>query len=144
MPIEPYGNIDHVIVSSAGVFAVETKTRRKRQAPKGKRDCDAAFNGKAVEFPTWLETEMVTQARMQGDRLRSFLTKAVGEPVAVLPILALPGWYVTTSARPDGIRVLNPRQIASIAANKASEKLTPQMVNRIAYQLEQRCRDVEL
>lgn len=144
VPMDPYGNIDHVIVSSAGVFAVETKTRRKRPAPKGRRDCDAVFDGEAVEFPTWRETEMVTQARMQGDRLRSFLAKAVGEPVAVLPILTLPGWFVTTRARPDGIRVLHPRQIASVAADKAREKLTPQMVQRIAYQLEQKCRDVEL
>lgn len=34
LPMEPYGNIDHVIVSMAGVFAVETKTRRKRPPPR--------------------------------------------------------------------------------------------------------------
>lgn len=144
VPIEPYGNIDHVVVSSAGVFSVETKTRRKRTAPNGKRDCDAVFDGEGVEFPTWRETEMVKQTRMQGERLRSFLTKAVGEPVSVLPVLTLPGWFVTMRARPDGIRVLNPRQIASVAVEKGEPKLSPQMIQRIAFQLEQKCRDVVL
>jgi homoserine kinase len=32
VPIEPYGNIDHVIVAPSAVYAVETKTRRKRKA----------------------------------------------------------------------------------------------------------------
>lgn len=144
VPMEPYGNIDHAIVSPAGVFAVETKARRKRPAPKGKRDCDAVFVGDAVEFPSWRDADMVKQAKMQGDRLRAFLTSAVGEPVPVLPVLTLPGWWVTTKVKPEGIRVLNPGQIISIAADKGAAKLSPQMVQRIAHQLEQKCRDVEL
>jgi len=144
VPMEPYGNIDHVIVSPAGVFAVETKARRKRSAPKGKRDCDAVFDGEAVNFPSWRETEMVNQAKMQGERLRAFLTSAVGEPVSVLSILTLPGWYVTSSVPPDGLFVVNPRFIKSLATDARTAKLAPPMIQRIAHQLEQKCRTVEL
>jgi hypothetical protein len=87
---------------------------------------------------------MLQQAKMQADRLRAFLTSAVGEPVPVLPVLTLPGWYVTTKVKPEGIRVLNPGQIASIATDKNGANLSATMIQRIAHQLEQKCRDVEL
>lgn len=40
VPMEPYGNIDHVIVAPSGGFAVETKTRRKRKGPAGANQRD--------------------------------------------------------------------------------------------------------
>ncbi len=144
LPIEPYGNIDHVIVSSVGVFAVETKTRRKRPAPQGKRDCDAEFDGVAVHFPTWTETKMVDQARMQGERLSTFLTSAVGAPVAVQAVLTLPGWFLTSRVPPGKVRVLNPKRIRSIAVDPHITKLTAEMIQRICHHLEAKCRTVEL
>lgn len=142
IPMAPYGNIDHVIVSSAGVFAVETKARLKRAAPKGKRDCDANFDGEGVVFPTGRDLDMVNQARTQGKYLHAFLASAVGETVAVLPILTLPGWFVKSSARRDDILVLNPGQIGSVVTDTRKPMLSPQMMQRIAHQLEQKCRDV--
>lgn len=148
VPIEPYGNIDHVIVSAAGVFAIETKARRKRRAPKGKQSHVADFDGKVVRFPTWTEVEMVDQARMQADRLRNYLTSAVGEPVAVQPILTLPGWFVSTSvplSTGSAVRVLNPRGIAHLAVpSRQHPALSPTLIQRIVHQLEQKCRDVEI
>lgn len=144
LPIDPYGNIDHVIVSAAGVFAVETKTRRKRPAPKGKRDCDADFDGVAVHFPSWKETEMVDQARMQAERLSTFLTSAVGAPVAVQAVLTLPGWFLTSRVPSGKVCVLNPKQIRRIAVDSRAAKLNPEMIQRICHQLEAKCRTVEL
>ncbi len=144
LPMEPYGNIDHVIVSPAGVFAVETKTRRKRPAPQGKRDCDGVFDGEAVHFPTWTETKMVDQARMQAERLSTFLTSAVGAPVAVQAVLTLPGWFLTSRVPPGKVRVLNPKGIRSIAVDARAAKLNPEMIQRICHQLETKCRTVEL
>lgn len=144
LPIDPYGNVDHVIVSSVGVFAVETKTRNKRPAPRGKRDCDAVFDGEAVHFPTWRESEMVNQAKMQGERLSSLLTSAVGESVSVQAVLTLPGWYVTSRVPPGKVRVLNPSGIRSITVDPRATKLTPVMIQRISHQLEEKCRTVDL
>ena len=144
VPMEPYGNIDHVVVSSAGVFAVETKTRRKRAVPKGKRDCNAVFDGVAVQFPTWPEVAMVSQAKMQAELLRAELTRACGEAVAVQAVLALPGWFVTSSVPPGPVRVLNPRAIRSIAVDPRAKRLTEVMIKRISHQLNEKCRTVEM
>ena len=71
------------------------------------------------------------------------LTKAVGEPVKVTPILTLPGWFVTSRVN-DGIKVVNPKQIRQVVLNVRDAALAPQLIERVAYQLDQKCRDVEL
>lgn len=143
VPNEPYGNIDHVIVAPSGVFAVETKTRRKKKVPPGKKDHEVIFDGKALEFPNGRDTDGLEQARQQADRLRVFLTKAVGEPVAVSPILTLPGWFVSSRVN-ERIKVVNPKKIRQVVLNARDAKLAPQLIERISHQLDQRCRDVEL
>ncbi len=90
VPMEPYGNIDHVIVSPTGVYAVETKARRKRKAP-GKRDYEVVFDGKTLIFPDGADTRAIEQAKRQADQLRTFLSKALGEPLKVGSILNLSG-----------------------------------------------------
>ena len=143
VPMEPYGNIDHVIVAPSGVYAVETKTRRKRKAPPGKKDHEVVFDGKALEFPHGADTHGLEQARQQADRLRAMLTKAVGEPVGTMAILTLPGWFVMS--RVNGpLKVVNPKGIRHVVTANQPASLTPQLIERISYQLDQRCRDVEL
>jgi Nuclease-related domain len=39
------GNIDHIAVGPAGVFAIETKTRRKRKSETKQREQDVIFDG---------------------------------------------------------------------------------------------------
>lgn len=89
VPIGPYGNVDHVIVSRIGVFAVETKTRRKREIKKAKGAMKVIFNGKSLEFPNRSDEGAVEQTRMQAQRLKKLLSKAVGEAVPVRGILAI-------------------------------------------------------
>ncbi len=143
VPNEPYGNIDHVIVAPSGVFAVETKTRRKKKVPPGKKDHEVIFDGKALEFPNGRDTSALEQARQQADRLRVFLTKAVGEPVAVSPILTLPGWFVSSRVN-ERMKVVNPKQIRQVVLNARDAKFAPELIQRISHQLDQICRDVEL
>ena len=144
LPIDPYGNIDHVIVSSAGVFAVETKARRKRTAPKGKRDHIADFDGTAVNFPTYRDSQMVDQAKSQAEILSKQLTKDLGEPVAVQAVLTLPGWFIKSTVPPSKVHVLNPKNIHSIALGPRLTQFTPDLIQRISHQLEEKCRTVEL
>jgi hypothetical protein len=141
VPMDPYGNIDHVILSSTGVYAVETKARRKRKVP-GKRDHEVVFDGKVLTFPNGIDTKALQQAKRQADQLRVFLSKAVGEPVKVGAILTFPGWLVINRAKSE-IKVLNPKNIRSAIQEKRIPELPKQLIDRIAYQLDQRCRDVE-
>ena len=46
-----YGNIDHIIISKAGVFAVETKAVRKPLSKKGGRDAKVVVTKNKIIFP---------------------------------------------------------------------------------------------
>ena len=143
LPMEPYGNIDHVIVASSGVYAVETKTRRKRKAPDGKKDHVVFYDGDSLEYPHCRDVHGLQQAKQQADRLRVFLKKAVGEEVQVTPILTLPGWFITNRVRPE-LQVVTPKVIRRVVLNHGSQNLSSELMQRIAHQIEQKCRDVEL
>ena len=105
VPNDPYGNTDHVLVAPSGVYAVETKARRKKEAA-GRNAHKVTFDGRSLRFadgPT--ESGCLDQARQQASRLSDWLSKAVGEPVAVHPVLALPGWFVERTGRGEVIMV---------------------------------------
>ena len=132
-------NIDHVMICSAGIYAVETKSRMKSE--RGNKDgAKVIYDGKALLFPGWTDTQIVEQARRQAKWLASELGKAVGEQLQVVPVVALPGWFVTEKVRSD-VRVLNPKNFHYLLDSKGTS-LSSALVDRIAYQVEQRCRDV--
>jgi len=139
VPGEPF-NVDHVVVGPAGVWAVETKARAKRG--QGKDSARVVYDGKRLRFPTWVETAPLEQAIRQAEWLSKWLTSAVGDPVTVRPALALPGWYVERKA-PNGPVVFNGKNPAFLADPRGGPRLSEVTMQRIAHQLEQRCRDVE-
>jgi hypothetical protein len=137
-PAGPF-NIDHVMICSAGIYAVETKSRMK--PGRGNKDgAKVTYDGKALLFPDWTDTQIVEQARRQAKWLASELSKAVGEQLQVVPVVALPGWFVTERVRSD-VRVLNPKNFHYLLESRGTP-LPSILVDRIAYQVEQRCRDV--
>ncbi len=48
-------NIDHVVVSSKGVFAVETKGRAKPDKKMGSAGATVVYDGQVLRFPGWCE-----------------------------------------------------------------------------------------
>lgn len=134
-------NIDHAAVGPAGVFAIETKSRTKRPGKAGERDHEAVFDGKAIRFPSGYDAEALEQARRNAKWLANMLSKSTGERVTVQPIVALPGWWVTLTANSD-VKVLSGKQVPGFIAAEPP-KLSVKVIQQIAYQLEQRCRDVE-
>jgi hypothetical protein len=134
-------NIDHVAVGPAGVFAIETKSRTKRPGKAGERDHEAEFDGKAIRFPSGYDDKAPAQARRNAKWLANMLSKSTGKRVTVQPIVALPGWWVTLKADSD-VKVLNGKQVPGFIAAEPP-KLSSDVIDPIAYQLEQRCRDVE-
>ena len=139
VPNEPYGNIDHVLVAPSGVYAVETKTRRKRE---GKNTHKTIFNGCTLRFSDGPpEHACLDQAKQQASRLSDWLSKATGEATEVRPVLALPGWYVERKGRGEVIVVSGKKAGRTLAAGRPV--LDEATMARIAHQLDQRCRDVE-
>lgn len=136
-------NIDHVVVGPAGVFAVETKARRKPTRGKGKEDATVIFDGERLVFPDWKESRCLKQARNQARWLSEWLASPTGERVPVMPVLALPGWLVERRAPPKGLHVMNSREegLASLFT-KGDRPISEATVERIVDRLDQRCRNI--
>ena len=136
-------NIDHVVIGSRGVFAVETKTRSKAPRGSGPGAAKVTFDGKLLRFPGHQEAAAIEQAERQASWLAKWLAQAVGEPFPVAPVVILPGWYVELTAAPRSVFVLGSGSIQKHFPTLGRTRLTVQQVQRIAYQVEQRCRTVE-
>ncbi len=134
-------NIDHIAIGPNGVFAVETKGRAKPDNGRGKADALIVFDGKRLNFPGWFETEPLNQAKRQAEWLSKWLSSAVGETVAVAGVVVLPGWFIERKGAGD-VRVLSGKEIYHLKKMNFS-RLSPELVQRIAHQVEQRCRNVE-
>lgn len=132
-------NIDHVIVGPPGVFAIETKTRRKPAGLKGTAKATVIYDGAALHFPNKTpDTDALEQALRNAKTVAKFLTSATGELTEVKPILTLPGWWVERKGR-GPVNVLNPKEVRNSFVAKA-EPLSSERIKRIAHQLTERCR----
>lgn len=130
-------NIDHIVIGSNGVFAVETKGRAKPM----KGDVNIIFDGQGLKFPTHYEKEPFDQAKRQAVWLAKWLTSAVGTQVSVRPVLVFPGWYI--ERKKPGMLIYNGKNPLSVYKIKGDSILSDEMIQRISHQIEQKCRDVE-
>lgn len=140
-PVEDrHFNIDHVVVGPGGVFAIETKGRPKpKSRASGGASWEVTYDGSVLQFPGWFERAPMRQAEAAAAWLRQWLSSAVAERVDVQPTVILPGWYVRRTG--SGVPVLASGEIASYFTG-ARRALDAKLVQRIAHQLDQRCRDV--
>lgn len=134
-------NIDHIVVGPSGVLAVETKTRSTGTTKDRRADAVVTYDGRMLHFPKGSDHNTIDQAKRQAEWLSAWLTSAVGEPVDVRAIVAIPGWYVRRTS-PDGISVVNPRQFDSLFKHIQPRPLPDKLFQQIAHQIEQKCRDV--
>jgi hypothetical protein len=136
----PFGkfNIDHVLLGPRGLFAVETKTKRK-PLKNGKKQANVKFDGAALNFPNFRGTAAVDQAVRNAGSLSKWLSAATADQWRAFAILTIPGWYVETTRPSAEVQVLNPKQIRS-AVLARPESIDGAMIQRARYQLEQKCR----
>lgn len=135
-------NVDHVVLTPRGVYAVETKGRMKVDRGGGKKDATVQFNGEVLSFPAWRDSETLEQAKRQAKWLEKWISSAVGESIGVMPVVALPGWWVDRTGRGD-VRVISGGEAPALLNGWQDKAFSEQMMKRIAHQLEQHCRDVE-
>jgi len=131
-------NLDHVVIGPHAVYMVETKSRRK--PGKGKQSANVEYDGKALRFPDHVTSKPVDQARHEARWLAEFLRGAAGENVPVIPVVALPGWYVNSgrSAHLSDVIVLNPKMHGTFTSKRSDTPLSDSLRNRIVYALVQR------
>jgi hypothetical protein len=134
-------NIDHILVAESGVFAIETKTRRKGKTNWGKRDYIVEFDGKELHYPHTTDSYGLEQAKANAQSLSRLLSQATGQKIWVEPILVLPGWMVNRRAEGE-VKVINPKEIARLVLTD-HKVLSDSSIKQICSYLDQKCRDVE-
>lgn len=137
-PADKY-NIDHIVIGRSVVFAIETKSRRK-PPQKGQDSARVQYDGQQLMFPRHSETKPVQQAAYQADWLEKFLRSGVGEDVRVVPVLALPGWYVESVNRAgrQPVLVSNCHNPAFMMSDKFGPPMSETLRRRIAHVLTER------
>jgi len=133
-------NLDHVVVAAQGVFAIETKGYSKRNDLAGNARARVRFDGKTLQFPGWSTDEPLLQAERQSKWLSQWLSKATGGSIAVIPVLALPGWFVERAAI-GSVEVYSGKELGRLL-RRPLQSLSPPEVQRVAHQLDQKCRNV--
>jgi hypothetical protein len=134
-------NVDHVAVGPGGVFVIETKARMKRPGPKGSDDYRVRFDGRLLRFPNGVDKKAAQQAKANAKWVAELLSKATGEPVRTIAIVALPGWLVDRERTDFDVLVLSGKEVPGFIADKG-RTLSDAQIERIVFQLDQRCRDV--
>jgi len=134
-------NIDHVLIGPSGVFAVETKGRAKPLRKDGSAEREVIYDGEVLHFPHMKEQKPLKQAEAQAKWLERWLTSAVGEPVAVTPVLAVPGWFIKQTQR-KGIPVINGKNPNAFFAKFVNTSLSEKLQRQIVHQIDSRCRTV--
>ncbi len=135
-------NLDHVVVGPTGLFAIETKTRRKGRAREGFADHKVLYDGRQLIWPWAEDTYGLKQAQNEAGWLTKWVKEMTGLSISAKPVLALPGWWVETRAL-GPVSVQNAKNLGSYIQGKGIRLLDDGQIDLIARQLDARCRDVK-
>ena len=109
-------NIDHVIVSEKGVFAIETKTYSK----PAKGESIIEYSGDMLDIDGFKTDKPLIQARAAAKSLSELIKDTTGRDVEVTSVVLFPGWYVkaTTPTAHVKLWALNPKALIIFLANR--------------------------
>lgn len=137
-------NIDHVVISPRGVYAVETKSFRKPRDVSDERNDPShqvRFDGRTLSFPDFNTTRPIEQALRQAQWVQRYLREALGTEVPVIPSVALPGWFVVMEEevwRNAPVKVFTPMGEGARFMSKDLPRLDSAMRGLVATALAQR------
>lgn len=129
-------NIDHIAVGPHGVFAIETKGRSR---PKENKECNwkVKYTGTKLIFQNFYETKPIEQAKFQAKWLFNWIKEVTGEHAPVTPVLAIPGWFIDFPNTSTDVKVSSGN---FEFFTKGKTVLSEKHIQRIAYQVRQKCK----
>jgi len=142
IPFEGF-NIDHLAVTTRGVFVVETKGRSKPITESGK-NWQVTLKDNALHFPKHKETAPIEQAKRNSLSVKQWLESSTGRSVPCAAILVLPGWYINYRQRMADLHVVNSKSLVTQFSRFSAGEISPEQFQAICYQVEQRVRDIEV
>lgn len=109
-------NIDHVVVSTKGIYIIETKTHSK--PIKGK--AEILFDGKQLLFNgADYGDRIIIQVKAENKWLSELIEELTARKFPIQPVIAFPGWFVKmTNTNDSGIWALNPRGLPTFLNNQ--------------------------
>ncbi len=124
-------NVDHVIISPRGIFAVETKTYGKPADEKAV----IRVEGERVLVDGWEpDRDPIKQVVALADWLQEVLNESTGKRFAVRGILLYPGWWVDGRPQNKRVWVLNPKALPKFLENEP-EALSEADTSLVTYHL---------
>lgn len=131
VPAEGF-NLDHVVISTHGIYVIETKTINKPSA-----DAKVVYDGEQVIVAGFKpDRDPVVQARAETSWLRKLLQESTGRDFPVRGVVAYPRWWVeqTNKDRPREVWVLEPKALPAWIEH-APPAMTPDEVAMAAFHL---------
>lgn len=125
-------NVDHVVISSHGIFCIETKTNRKRHP-----DAFVHYDGLRVLVDgIERDRDPIKQVKAEAKWLSTQIADSTGKRYWVRPVVVYPGWFVETSpeARSAAVWVLEPKALAKWIENEP-RSIDDSDVSLISYHL---------
>lgn len=134
-------NIDHLVVGPNGVFAIETKGRRKptnsKTAVAKSQEHIVNVKGNILEFPNYTDTSIIEQATRQAKWATNWLSEATGEQITVRPVVTIPGWFIKTVSK-SLIPVIATKVLSSQIPKLYGQQLSLEQIRRITHQVKQK------
>lgn len=132
-------NLDHVIVSKKGIYAIETKTYSKPE----KGEAKILFDGEKLSIQgSGTYTQPLIQVNSALEWLKNTILATTGKTFTIKPVILFPGWYVETieKGKKSDTWVLNPKALPVFIKNQ-SDTISQEDVQMIVYHL---CRYVRV
>lgn len=131
VPAEGF-NLDHVVISTHGIYAVETKTINKPTP-----DAKVIYDGEQVTVAGFKPVrDPVTQASAEASWLRQLLQQSTRRDFLVRGVVVYPRWWIeqVNKDRPRKVWVLEPKALPKFIEN-APEVMSPEDVAMASYHL---------
>ena len=126
-------NIDHVIISTKGIFLIETKTYSK----PNDMDAQIRFDGSNITVDGLKPTNNpVVQSTALANWLRDLLRESTGKEFLVKPVIVFPGWFInsTEEGKKSNCWVLNPKALPQYIEHEKTS-ITVEDVSLVSYHL---------
>lgn len=126
-------NIDHVIISTKGIFVIETKTYSKPNDKEAK----IHFNGREINVEGLkLSNNPIDQVTASSNWLRNLLKESTGKEFQIRPVIVFPGWFIETTdeGKKSSCWVLNPRALPQYIENEKTS-ITTEDASLASYHL---------
>jgi hypothetical protein len=125
-------NVDHIVISTRGVYCVETKTLTKPYA-----DAKIHFDGQRVVVAGYVpDRDPIKQVTAAARWLEARIAESTGRQFPVRPVVVFPRWWVESAphARLSAVWVLEPKALLKWIGN-AQATIADADVAMISYHI---------